>query len=94
MNKQLFDNNIDFDEASKCWRNNKKKTKNGCFVYICNYINSKNKRCRRTIYSQIDKNDYIYGFGGETSFNTNKNNENADIFCKKHLSRNRYKYYK
>jgi hypothetical protein len=87
MENQLFDNNIDFDEASKCWRENKKKTSNGCFVYICNHKHSNNKRCRRTIQSQTLKNDYVYGFGGVTNFDKNMNHVNADIFCKKHLNR-------
>ena len=26
---------IDFDEASRAWRANKKAIKNGCFIYLC-----------------------------------------------------------
>ena len=27
--------NIDFDEASRAWRANKKAIENGCFIYLC-----------------------------------------------------------
>jgi len=30
----LFEVNIDFDDASKCWLQNKRKLKNGCYCYI------------------------------------------------------------
>lgn len=37
--------NIDFDEATEGWMENKKKMKNGCYVYICNYPLSNGKLC-------------------------------------------------
>ena len=49
---------IDFDYASKCWRENKKYKGKGYFEYICNYIHSNGKRCRRTIYNGILTNNY------------------------------------
>lgn len=33
--KQLYQVNIDFDEASESWRKNKKSVGNGCYKYIC-----------------------------------------------------------
>lgn len=36
----VYDVNIDFDEASKAWRENKKSGKNGTFVYTC-------EKCKR-----------------------------------------------
>lgn len=33
-NRVQFAVNIDFDEASRAWRENKKVLKNGCFEYI------------------------------------------------------------
>jgi len=32
---QIMEPNIDFDEASREWRANKKKLTNGCYAYIC-----------------------------------------------------------
>ena len=31
----LYEVNIDFDEASRAWRENKKSMKNGQFIYTC-----------------------------------------------------------
>lgn len=59
----MLDNYIDFDEASREWRKNKKTLPNGRFEYICNYIHTNGKQCRKTILSCQVKNCYIYGFG-------------------------------
>ena len=76
---------IDFDEASKCWRQNKKYIGNGMFVYICGYIHSNGKQCRRTIYSQTTTNPYstIYH---NLEINKYHNHKNKDFFCKQHLN--------
>ena len=37
--------NIDFCEAIEGWEQNKKKMKNGCYVYICNYPLPNGKLC-------------------------------------------------
>jgi hypothetical protein len=37
----MFDNYIDFDEASREWRKNKKKQPDGGYGYMCHYIHSK-----------------------------------------------------
>lgn len=58
----MFDNYIDFDNASKEWMMNKKKLKNGYFEYTCNYIHSNGKQCKKPRLSSQIKNDYITGF--------------------------------
>ena len=47
-----LDVNIDFDEASKCWRENKKVGLNGMFSYICNYKLPNGKKCQKPYYSK------------------------------------------
>jgi hypothetical protein len=37
---------IDFDEASKAWKSNKKSTGNGCYKYICTKITKTGKQCK------------------------------------------------
>ncbi len=54
MNKE-FDSNF-FDDASKCWRKNKIKLKNGEYAYKCCGITKKNKRCIRKVYSNSSAN--------------------------------------
>jgi len=34
-NNQLYNVNIDFDDASAAWKLNKKSIGNGCYKYIC-----------------------------------------------------------
>ena len=79
---------IDFDYASKRWRENKKYQGKGVFVYICNYIHSNNKRCRRTVYSCLPANPYKSQFNN-VEFKNLYYKPNKDIFCKKHLNRKR-----
>ena len=43
----LFSSVIDFDEASRAWRANKKQTKDGGFVYICGAARSNGKVCTK-----------------------------------------------
>ena len=45
--KQLYQVNIDFDEASECWRKNKKPIGNGCYKYICLQKTDSGKPCKR-----------------------------------------------
>lgn len=35
---QQYDVSIDFDEASRAWRANKRHVGNGMFVYVCEYV--------------------------------------------------------
>jgi hypothetical protein len=37
---------IDFDDASKCWKLNKKSIGNGCYKYICTKIIKTGKQCK------------------------------------------------
>ena len=83
---QLYDNHIDFDDASKNWMKNKKKKENGRYEYVCNYIHTNGKQCRRSLLSSILTNDYIYGFGGY-SFTKYKNHPNRNYYCKRHICR-------
>ena len=46
----LFDVNIDFDDASVAWKENKKSIGNGQYKYICTKLlknNKNNKKCNR-----------------------------------------------
>ena len=76
--------NIDFNDASKCWRENKKYKGNGYFEYICSYIHTNGKRCKNNIYSNITYNPYAYN--DFEKFEKNYNHPNKNIFCKKHLN--------
>ena len=83
MNKE-FDSNF-FDDASKCWRKNKIKLKNGEYAYKCCGITKKNKRCIRKVYSSAN-----------ASTNASTNASNIDkhkhnifqtwFFCKVHIN--------
>ena len=37
---------VDFDEASRAWKLNKKSTGNGCYKYICIKITKTGKQCK------------------------------------------------
>ena len=40
---------IDFDDALRCWRSNKKSIGNGSFVYTCEYIHKNGNKCNNNI---------------------------------------------
>lgn len=42
-----YEVNIDFDEASKKWRRNKKAKRGGYFIYCCGSLKSNGKYCRK-----------------------------------------------
>lgn len=42
----MYDVNIDFDQASKMWRNNKISIGNGSYKYICSALCKTGKKCR------------------------------------------------
>jgi hypothetical protein len=46
-NSSLFKVEIDFDDASECWRANKKPTSNGCYKYICSKKTITGNQCKR-----------------------------------------------
>lgn len=68
-------NPINFDEASIEWRKNKKYLGNGSFAYLCNYIHSNGKHCKKIIASISN---IIY-------------HPNQYFYCKRHLHRKRTK---
>jgi hypothetical protein len=45
--EQLYEVNIDFNEASTEWRRNKKKRENGTFSYICGMATKNGCPCQR-----------------------------------------------
>jgi hypothetical protein len=47
LNESLYEVNIDFDEASREWKSNKKQTTNGCYKYICIQITKSGNQCKR-----------------------------------------------
>ena len=84
MEKNNLLDPIDFDDASKEWRANKKALPNGFFVYTCNYIHSNNKKCTKPIETnKINSNKInLNKINQEFLFNSYSN-----MYCKKH-----YKY--
>ena len=46
MDKQPNNNIIDFDEASKAWKANKRSIGNGSYVYICVAKTKSGKFCK------------------------------------------------
>lgn len=53
MNKEFI---IDFDEASKAWRENKKSIGNGSFEYVSENNYKKNsKKCNKNVTKKCDK---------------------------------------
>ena len=45
--QNLYTVDIDFDEASKAWRENKKSIGNGSYKYICDSITKNGNKCGR-----------------------------------------------
>lgn len=45
---------IDFDDASKQWRANKRRLANGCYEYVCMGITKKGKQCVKRSYGYGD----------------------------------------
>ena len=91
MNKE-FDSNF-FDDASKCWRKNKIKLKNGEYAYKCCGLTKKNKRCIRKVYSSAGANASAnVNANASTNANasaTDKNKHNIFqtwFFCKVHIN--------
>ena len=44
--KPLYEVNIDFDEASKAWHQNKKKLEEGTYIYVCGKPTLKGTPCQ------------------------------------------------
>ena len=76
----MIDIDINFDEASKEWMRNKKKLTNGRYEYICNYIHSNGKQCRKP--RVLIKDEHIYGLD-----DTDVDNSNSNYYCKQHINK-------
>ena len=46
---EILDVNIDFDEASRYWNANKKRTSNGSYVYVCGAQLKNGNFCKRSM---------------------------------------------
>ena len=44
-NSTLYEVNIDFDEASRAWKSNKRSIGNGSYKYVCSKIGKNNNNC-------------------------------------------------
>ena len=58
--RPIYEVNIDFDEASEAWRQNKKSIGNGSYKYICTHENigkQIGKKCNKVCYKT---NEYCY----------------------------------
>lgn len=77
--------NINFDEASKAWRLNKKYMSNGVFNYTCEYVyKNKNKcKCNNLIHDHRRKlNEKKHKFESYKNYYCNKH---FTYLCKKKL---------
>jgi hypothetical protein len=45
---------IDFDEASECWKSNKKRVGNGCYKYVCCKKTKSGNQCKREAIQGLD----------------------------------------
>lgn len=45
---------IDFDEATRCWLQNKRRIKGGTYKYTCEHTYKYGKRCGRDVYKTTD----------------------------------------
>lgn len=59
--RPLYEVNIDFDEASEAWRQNKKQVSPGHFKYICTVLKKDGKTCYKNCYKN---NDYCWAHRG------------------------------
>lgn len=49
----LYEVNIDFDDASRQWRANKKSIGNGSYKYVCS-LTKQNKKCNKVCHNQSE----------------------------------------
>ena len=54
INNTLYEVNIDFDEASRAWKANKKYIGNGSYKYICCGITKTGNKCNRQSLDFVD----------------------------------------
>jgi hypothetical protein len=50
----LYEVNIDFDEASRAWKANKKSIGNGSYKYVCCGITKTGNKCNRQSLDFVD----------------------------------------
>jgi DNA primase large subunit len=74
---------MDFDKSSLEWRKNKKYLGKGLFSYLCNYIHSNGKKCKKIIASSSN---YMIN---NIFFKKYINHPNQYYYCKRHLNRKR-----
>lgn len=44
-NLALYEDNIDFDDASEAWKQNKMSIGNGSYIYLCKKMGIRNNKC-------------------------------------------------
>ena len=69
----------DFNNSSKCWRENKIKMGNGYFNYKCNASN-----CEEPLYCYTTQHKLFLQFASSFDLE-NKNNPNQYYYCENHL---------
>ncbi len=74
---------INFDEASIAWRENKRYKGKGFFTYRCEYIHSDGKHCNRDVYSQTTP-KYA------THPQWTGHRITSDTYCKQHMRRAKF----
>jgi len=52
--RQIYEINIDFDDASEMWKANKKSIGNGSYKYICLQKSKNGKACKREAMHNCD----------------------------------------
>jgi hypothetical protein len=50
----MYDIDIDFDEASKAWKANKKSVGNGCYKYVCCHVSKTGRKCNKVPLEYLD----------------------------------------
>ena len=50
----LYEVNIDFDDASECWRQNKKCLSNGMYKYVCPQQKKDGTKCGKPCYKMSE----------------------------------------
>ena len=71
--------NINFDDSSNAWRQNKIYNGKGYFTYKCAV-----KECNEQLYCYITQHKLFYSFATQFDLD-NKNNSNQFTYCETHL---------
>ncbi len=79
-----MDVNIDFDEASRAWRANKRRIRGGSFVYTCAYVHTNGKCCRHlTEATQLPR----WRFAIHPNWSQQKQGKMPYKYCRRHKVR-------